>query len=600
MAESEERPPKKKSAAKAKNTPASRARKSAPRRPETPTGVAAAEPPSPAPAPQQAAAPPPAPAPPASVAPQQPRSSSLALPLWIVALLLTGVLAAQVVNGVQLARLRATAGQSRPAGDTAASATSRRSLAAEPKARPAQPRTATAADRTFSPPLPEKPNIIVIFVDDLGMEDLRSYGHRYHDTPNIDRLAAGGMKFTNARAAAPMCSPTRAALLTGLSPARLNLTAFLPGGGVPNYEKLAGPQQILHLCYDTTTLAEALGQAGYRSALIGKWHLGNVLSRATIHGFDFEAAATYNNALLGAQQGSMFPPWDIETIQPRQHDEYLTDRLTHEAVGFIERHSDGPFFLLLSHYAVHVPLGAKKLLVDKYRHRLSGPEFQGIRGDIEKLAVYAAMLEGVDRSTGEIMAKLAELGLTESTLIIFTSDNGAVRSTSPEMTHRGEKRSLYEAGVRIPLIMTWPGVIPPGSVCDTPNITNDLYPTITGIAGAGEFADPLPDGIDLRGAIFAGEDPGERAFYTHFPYYGNDHPPGSSVVRGRYKLLEFFEEWNVELYDLEEDPAETRNLAAERPDLADEMREDLHRWRRSVGAQMPRPNPAYIPLSEQL
>lgn len=439
---------------------------------------------------------------------------------------------------------------------------------------------ARAADRP--------PNVVVILIDDLGWTDLGCYGSDLYETPNVDRLASRGMRFTDAYAACTVCSPTRAALLTGKYPARLHLTDWIHGHPRPD-AKLLPPEWTEALPHSEVTLAEALKPAGYVSASIGKWHLGDAADRwPTHHGFDRNVAGFG----LGSPP-SYFSPYRIPTLDDGPAGEYLTDRLAEEAVRFIEASKDRPFLLYLPHYAVHTPLQAKRELIAKYERKIK----PGMR---HRNATYAAMIHSMDQAVGRVVGAIDRLGLAEETLIVFTSDNGGLElgGVTENAPLRAGKGSAYEGGVRVPLIVRWPGEVPEGTACHEPVISNDLFPTILEIAGLAA-RDDATDGRSLARLL---RDPGATldrgALFWHYPHY---HPGGAtpySAIRARdWKLVEFFEDGRVELYHLSEDIGERHDLAPAMPARANELRSRLEAWRKGVGAQRPRPNPGYDPAA---
>ncbi len=435
-----------------------------------------------------------------------------------------------------------------------------------------------------SGPGAEPPNIIFILVDDMGYGDAAVYGSGTNHTPNINRLAADGMRFTDAYAAAPNCSPTRASILTGKWPARLGITQYLPGNQrATRRKKMLQPDLSPGLLPREITIAEALKDAGYRSASIGKWHLGGKEYLPERQGFDVNFG--------GGPQGhhrTMFSPYKGLNIPDTPPGEYLTDRLTEEAVNFIAETRDRPFLLYLSHYAVHHPVQGKEALVQKYREKM--PEGSAMNPQ------FAAMLESVDRSLGEIRAKLAQRRLLENTVIFFFSDNGGVlKQGADNGAFRAGKGWLYEGGIREPLIVSWPGRIPAGSECRTPVSSIDFFPTILHLAGSGPApSDGSVDGVDLTPLLLENRPLKREALYWHYPHYSNaGSPPCGAIRRGKYKLLEFFEDGHLELYDLEKDAGETENLAARMPEKTAELHRLLVEWRSRTGAEMPVPNPDY-------
>ena len=426
------------------------------------------------------------------------------------------------------------------------------------------------------------PNVVVILVDDLGWTDLGCYGSDLYETPNIDRLAAEGMRFSAAYAACTVCSPTRAALLTGKAPARLHITDWIHGHDRPD-APLLPPVWTEFLPPTEVTLAEVLEPVGYTSTSIGKWHLGDEPDHwPESQGFDENVAGFGKGS-----PPSYFAPYRIPTLDDGPDGEYLTDRLGDEAAQFIEANAEGPFFLYAPHYAVHTPLRAKEADIERYRSKLT----PGLRHDNP---VYAAMVESMDDAVGRTLEAIDRAGVRDETLVIVTSDNGGLelRGITENVPLRNGKGSAYEGGVRVPMIVRWPGVVPPGTTCDEPVISHDLFPTILEVAGVA-----MNDGdIDGRSIVPLFRDPdadlGREALHWHYPHY---HPGGatpySAIRAGDWRLVEFFEDGRIELYNLADDPGEARDLAPSMPEKADELRGRLSAWRIKVGAQLPRPNP---------
>ena len=435
-------------------------------------------------------------------------------------------------------------------------------------------------------PAPSRPNIVLILADDLGWTDLASYGSDFYQTPNIDRLAREGMKFTQAYSACTVCSPTRAAILTGKYPARLRLTDWIPGLP-PENPKLLVPEWTRFLPVEEVTMARQLKTAGYATASIGKWHLGGEEYFPQKHGFDFNVAGSSAPA-----PPSYFPPYKIATLTDGPKGEYLTDRLGEEAARFIGEHKSKTFFLYVPLFAVHTPIQGKDVLIQKFRAKKRP-------GQKQTNAVYAAMIESMDDAVGRIRRALEELNLAERTVVIFTSDNGGRVPTTSNHPLRVGKGSCYEGGTRVPLIVHWPGVTKPGSVCETPVISMDLYPTLLEVAGVKDAAGPGVDGTSLVPQLRQDGDLKREALFWHYPHYqhyqmGGTTPYGA-IRAGDFKLIEFFDDMRVELYNLREDIGEQRNLAAQKPEKVDELRGRLHTWRKQVGAQMPSRNPNYDP-----
>jgi arylsulfatase A-like enzyme len=438
-----------------------------------------------------------------------------------------------------------------------------------------------------------RPNVVFFLVDDLGWTDLGCYGSDFYRTPNIDKLAAAGMRFTQNYSACNACSPTRAALMTGMYPARTHLTDWIPGwskqyGGFP----LLPPNWTQHLEHQYTSLAEALRSTGYTTLHVGKWHLGGPGNLPEDHGFD----VNIGGSIRGAPRSYHFPyggeamKWRTNLSESQRVGRYLTDRLADEAVALIERTKDKPFFVYFSFYAVHAPVQGRPDLVEQYRRRPLGERHRNPE--------YAAMVEAVDEAVGRVRAQLERSGVADRTVIVFTSDNGGVcRNTSSNAPLRGEKGQHWEGGTRVPAIVHWPGVTPPGAVCAEPVITMDYYPTILEMAGApGNAAhNANVDGVSLVPLL---KDPtaslGRDALYWHYPHY---NPfvgiPYGAVRAGSYKLIEYYEDSHIELYDLVNDLGEERDLAASHPGIAARLKKLLHDHRDHIGAQMPVPNPEF-------
>jgi len=441
----------------------------------------------------------------------------------------------------------------------------------------------------------ERPNIVLIVADDLGWADLGCYGSRYHRTPHLDQLASEGLRFTQAYAACPVCSPTRAALLTGKWPARLHLTDWLPGRPDRPDQRLKRPEIHQHLPLEEITLAEMLREAGYETAHIGKWHLGDEGFLPQNHGFDLNIAGDQTGTPL-----SYFAPYErngrfMPGLEMAEEGEYLTDRLAEEAVKFLKAPREKPFFLYLPHYAVHTPMKAKEALVAKYAQS-AGPAGQ------QNNPIYAAMLESVDEAVGKVLRALQQNGLEDNTLVLFTSDNGGLATREGPNTPatmntplREGKGWLYEGGIRVPLIARWPGKISAGKVTPAVVSSVDLLPTLAQLCEIP--APPANDGTSLVGVLTGQAELLTRdALYWHYPHYSNQGgKPGSAIRKGNYKLIEFAENNRRELYDLDKDSREVQNLADRMPDVVTQLATDLDAWRTSVDAQLMTPNPDYLP-----
>ncbi|MBW1963524.1 MAG: sulfatase, partial [Deltaproteobacteria bacterium] len=431
-----------------------------------------------------------------------------------------------------------------------------------------------------------KPNFIFFLVDDMGYSDVGCFGSDYYETPNIDRLAEEGMKFTTAYASCMVCSPTRASLLTGKYPGRLHITHAIPilgykriknGTGTP----LKDADYVMNLPLEEVTIAEALKPAGYATISIGKWHVCNDSAYyPEYQGFDKNIGGNHRGntgeyfyPYYGRWRMAEGHPWiEWNTLPDGEPGEYLTDRLTDEALKFLDENKEKPFFLYLSHSAVHTPIEAKDSLIRKYEEK----PVDSIKGHTKP--AYAAMIESVDQSLGALQRKLDELGLTENTIIIFTSDNGGHGKWTSNYPWRGNKGNFYEGGIRVPLIIKWPGVTEPGSVCNETVITNDFFPTMLEMAGLPLMPEQHLDGLSLLPLLKKEGNLGRETLYWHFPnYIGAGHPNRSKpvgVIRFReWKLFEWFEDGSLELYNLENDPRETTNLAETEPELAAKMLE---------------------------
>ncbi len=431
-----------------------------------------------------------------------------------------------------------------------------------------------------------KPNVVLILADDLGWKDLSCYGSEFYETPNIDKLARDGVKFNQAYSACTVCSPTRAAILTGKYPARLHVTDWIPGQ-MPDNPKLIVPDWTKYLPLDEISLGRAFHNAGYATASIGKWHLGGEQYFPDKQGFDINLAGTD-----APNPKSYFAPYKITTLKEGPDGEYLTDRLGDEAEKFIETNKDKPFFLYFPEFAVHLPLQAKKKIVAKYEKKIRP-------GMTQTNAIYAAMLESMDDTVGRVRRKLEELKLADKTIIVFASDNGGRVPTTSNLPLRVGKGSCYEGGTRVPFIVYWPNVTKAGSVCETPVISMDMYPTLLEIAGEKSAGKKGVDGVSLVPLLKQNGKLKRDELFWHYPHYqhyqlGGATPYGA-IRKGDFKLIEFFDDMRVELYNLREDIGEQHNLASEMPEKVKELRNRLHDWRKQVGAQMPSRNPKYDP-----
>ena len=433
------------------------------------------------------------------------------------------------------------------------------------------------------------PNVILILADDLGWTDLGCYGSDLYRSPNLDRLAADGVRFTANYSACTVCSPTRAALLAGQYPARLHVTDWIPGLP-PGNPKLLVPDFTKHLPLEETTLAELFQAAGYRTASIGKWHLGGEEYYPTKHGFDLNIAGDDSPQ----PKPGYFAPYAIKTMEQGPAGEYITDRLGAEAAEFIRTAAGAgePFFLYLPHFAVHTPIQAKRGLIQQHEAKVT-PALK------HQNAAYGAMVQSMDQTVGRLRKLLKKLKIVDDTIIVFTSDNGGRIPTTSNAPLRFGKGSAYEGGVRVPLIIYAPGVTTAGSECDVPVITMDLYPTIAQLAGLMPPKDQPLDGVSLVPLLDQSAKLAERDLFWHYPHYQHYQQGGATpygaIRRGDFKLIEFYADGRCELYNVVDDIGETKDLAPAMPERVEELRQALDHWRHSVGAQMTRPNPAYDP-----
>ena len=447
-------------------------------------------------------------------------------------------------------------------------------------------------------PKRKKLNFVFILIDDMGWTDAGCYGSTFYETPNIDKLAAEGMRFTNAYAASPVCSPTRASIMTGKYPARLGITQWIGATDKP-------VKYVHNMPTEEVTIAEALKRVGYTTAFIGKWHLGEQEKYyPEKQGFDVNKGG-YR---AGHPWAGYFSPYENPKLPDGPEGEYLTDRLTDESLKFLDENSDKPFLLYLSHYAVHTPLQAKENQIEKYNTKAKhlpppeGPAYLTERDDIitkqlQDHPVYAAMVQSTDESVGCVMNKLEALGLSDTTAVIFMSDNGGLstqprKSPTANVPLRAGKGWLYEGGIREPMIIKWPGVVKAGTLCHEPVISNDFYPTMLQMARLPLRPNQHTDGLSLVPLLTGTGKLDRNAIYWHYPHYhGSGTRPSGAVRAGDYKLIEFYEDNRVELYNLKKDISEKHNLAEKMPQKAAQLRKMLHNWRKSVNARMPDPNP---------
>lgn len=445
------------------------------------------------------------------------------------------------------------------------------------------------------------PNFVFILADDLGWADLPVYGNKFNEAPNITKLAAEGMRFDNAYAACPVCSPTRASIQSGQYPARIGITDFITAHWRPYEEVIVPKNRNQYLPLENITFAEKLKEVGYSTAYFGKWHLGWGKFIPSNQGYDEQAV--YNGGGFFGFGPKMDPP----TTFPDNM--VLADALTDLSVSFIERNKEKPFLLFLAHYDVHVQLDAQQELIDKY---LAKEKIDGYPSN----AVYAAMIENVDNSVGKIEAKLSELGLAENTVVIFFSDNGGLRSrfdkiplhaksklhiyegdtmqfiASSNFPLRAEKGTVYEGGIREPFIVKWPGKVSTGSLNHSVVTSVDFYPTFLELAGIVPDPNLILDGKSLVDIIIKGEQKYDRPIFWHYPVYHHDQP--ASVIRkGDYKLIENLVDGSLELYNLRDDIGENQNLAESLKHKTEKLYSLLQAWQKDVKAEFPVPNPDF-------
>ncbi|WP_338020156.1 sulfatase [Rhodopirellula sp. P2] len=473
-------------------------------------------------------------------------------------------------------------------------------------------------------PTASRPNVLLFLVDDLGWADLGCYGSTYHETPQIDALAASGTRFTNAYAACPVCSPTRASIMTGRHPVRVDITDWIPGMSTdraqnPRFQHVDDRDS---LALDEVTLAEHLRNAAdYQTFFLGKWHLGDVGHLPTDQGFQVNIGGGHK----GSPPGGYYSPWKNPYLKAKHDGEYLTTRLTDEAISLVDTASreDKPFFMMMSYYNVHSPITPDKRTIDHFQEKQANtPELQGDTPTLaEREAVtrgrqdnpaYASMVTAVDTSVGRILKALKEHGVDDNTLVVFFSDNGGLstlRKFGPTCNSplRAGKGWLYEGGIREPLLvrlpqtMSGPATTKAGSlqpkVVDSIACSTDLFPTILDVVGLPLHPELHADGISLLPTITGKAttpDSSPRDLHWHYPHYhGSLWRPGAAIRRGNYKLIEFYETDTAELYDLSVDIGETTDLSQTEPERFAELRDALRQWQTEMGAKMPVPNPNF-------
>lgn len=448
----------------------------------------------------------------------------------------------------------------------------------------------------------EPTNFVFFLVDDLGWADVGCFGSEFYETPNIDALAASGMKFTNGYAACPVCSPTRASIMTGRHPVRVDITDWIPGRATSGVKdaKFKHVHDRDNLALEEVTIAEALKPHGYQTFFAGKWHLGDEGHWPTDQGFDFNIGGNSK----GSPPGGYYSPWTNPTLKAKRPNEYLTERLTSESLNFLEsRKNDAPFLLYLAYYNVHTPIQPYKKRIDHYQDKAKQfttdtptiEEHDGVSRTRQDNPALASMVAAVDDSVGEILGKLEELNLSDNTVVVFFSDNGGLctlaRRPGPtsNLPLRSGKGWLYEGGVREPTIIRAPGVTKAGSESDVPIVSMDFFPTMLELAGLPQQPELHADGQSLV-SLLNGGDLAQRELYWHYPHYhGSTWAPGASIRDGDWKLIEFYHYENVELYNLKRDPGEQTDLSQTEPETRDRLLEKLHAWQKRMNARMPVP-----------
>jgi arylsulfatase A-like enzyme len=468
---------------------------------------------------------------------------------------------------------------------------------------------ATVAQASVGPIQTEarRPNVLFLLVDDLGFMDVSANNPDcFYQTPNIQRLADEGMRFTDGYAACPVCSPTRASIFTGKYPVRVGITDYIsPGRGnqPENWKRkttlLPAPYQD-RMLHQEFTLAEAFQQAGYATFFAGKWHLGPEGFWPEDQGFDVNRGGITRGGPYGGNK--YFSPYGNPRLTDGPEGEHLPQRLADETVAFMQAHAEQPFLAFLSFYSVHTPLMARPDLKQKYAQlRSDGPaEAWGVEGQrkvrmVQNHAVYASMVEAMDQAVGTVLNGLDELGLAEHTIVVFFSDNGGLStsegSPTSNLPYRAGKGWLYEGGIREPLIMRVPGLTKPGSVSTVPVTSTDFYPTLLELAGLDARPQQHLDGVSLLPLLHGAENLAPRSLYWHYPHYGNQGgQPGAAMRSGPWKLIEWMDSGQVELFRLDVDPGEQYDLASTEPKRKAAMLEQLHRWQIQTGALMPTKN----------
>ena len=462
-----------------------------------------------------------------------------------------------------------------------------------------------------------KPNVLIIFADDLGWADLSCYGSTFYETPHLDTLALGGTRFTHAYATSPVCSPTRASLMTGKYPVKTGVTDWIPGrqanGKAKPFEKMVGPKTAYELSLNETTLAEQVKKSGYNTFFAGKWHLGEEEKYwPESQGFQSNIGGWSKGAPVGKTNdttGGFFTPYGNPRLTDGPPGEYITDRLADECIRFLDDVKGEPFLMLYSLYAVHNPMQAPTALVQKYERKRMGILPAGTsalvkdepwmkyqddwqRRTIQEHAVYAAMVENMDTNIGRILAKLKEKGLYENTMIIFTSDNGGLSTAEGSPTVNGPLRAgkgwLYEGGIRVPFILYWQGKILQNFSSDLPITIADIFPTVAKAVDEHYRPEPSIDGHDMLHLLKYPVKYKKRTLYWHYPHYSNQGgKPGAAIRKGNWKLTYNYEDGSIELYDVLKDVGERTDLSTKNKKIARMLHKDLREWLKSRNATAP-------------
>jgi arylsulfatase A-like enzyme len=471
----------------------------------------------------------------------------------------------------------------------------------------------------------KQPNIIFILADDLGWADLQCYGSTFYETPNLDKLAANGIRFTNAYASSPVCSPTRASLLTGKYPIKTGITDWIKGrqntGKGAAYEKTIAQPFNYFLQPQEETIAESGLKKKYKTFIAGKWHLGEEEKNwPETNGFQINKGGFSKGSPAGFKNdstGGFFTPYNNPRLTDGPKGEYLTDRLTNECISFMEDNKNAPFFVMYSSYAVHNPLQAPAELIKKYKAKkqaLGIPDSARFKKDeawmkfekgwkqrmVQDNPVYAAMIENMDENIGRIISKIDALGLSENTIIVFTSDNGGLSTAEGSPTSNGVLKAgkgwLYEGGIRVPLILKWPGKIKAGQVSEMPVSSVDIFPTLYKAMYKKTVMNKAVDGKDIISLLANEKNSLGRSIFWHYPHYSNQGgKPGAAMLNNNFKLIMNYEDNSIELYNLKNDKEERYNLAATNKNLATKYKKVLENWLKDNRAKFPIPNPLYNP-----